>query len=400
MDYRGMFQKLIIALLVVVVAYGAYMVFSSAMAGPQAGATPSPGILISTVTPQASIEPPQLQLTMITAPACEDCFAIDAFAYVLQEQGAELKIEKFAYDSDEGKKIVKEYNITKAPTIIFSGEIDRVEELEGLLNVAGTKVGDKWVLRDISPPYLDVESGKIVGRVSIKTIYTDDCESCNTATVPISSAAVNYSALGDAFRQIGVGVSEDVRVPANSIEGINIIGKYGLTRLPAIILSEDIEAYPELARAMDNVGYKAEDGNYVIRMLNPPFYNITSGEEEGLLTIVYIKAGNYCPDCYDYRIHTSELAGMGVIAAESYYYDFDSSIGKNYTQNFNITKIPTVLISPEIIKYPAFMLIYNQLGRILPSGWFLFDKFEVLEGGTYFDIPSNKSVTVAIQPAA
>ena len=192
----------------------------------------------------------------------------------------------------------------------------------------------------------------------------------------------------------GIVANSDKEFIAESKEGSELIKKYNITMLPAIIVSQDIETYPEFATAFKKIGSVEKDGNYILRNLNPPFYNLTSGKEEGKITMVFIKAGSSCdPNCYDYTVHIGALAKLGVVASTTLYYDYDSLIGKNFTKTYNITKVPTLLLSPEVRGNAAFMFVYKQIGEFEKDGWFVFRNFEVLEESSYFNIALNKTVT-------
>ncbi|HLC48694.1 MAG TPA: hypothetical protein VJI13_06480 [Candidatus Norongarragalinales archaeon] len=73
---------------------------------------------------------------------------------------------------------------------------------------------------------------------------------------------------------------------------------------------------------------------------------------------------------------------------------------KNITKTYNITKIPTVLVSPESKDYPAFMTVYKQIGGFEKDGWFVFRNFQVLEGAWYFDLVTNTTSTLDPNAAA
>ncbi len=398
MDFKSIFEKLIVVVLVVAVLFAGYNVMQSF--GQTPSASPTPSVTISTVTPTPTVTLPKISLSVISVPECDDCFNMDALLFWLEQNGADLDYNVYAYNEAKGAELIEQYGIKKVPTLIASGEISNLPEFDELLQQAADKVDGKFVLRDISPPYLDIEKDEIVGRVSITMVYDQDCFSCRSATIPISAAVVNASLLGEALVELwGIPVDKDMEYEANTSEAQELIEKYSLTRLPAIILSDDISLYEDFAAAFERIGTIEDDGNYVLRELNPPYLNLSSGEEEGMLTIIYLKAGEYCdPECYDYLVHESALARLGVIASTSLYFDFDSPSGKNLTEKYNITRIPTVLISPDVKDYAAFMFVNDQLGEFEDDGWFIFRNFEVLEGASYFDITQNK--TILVEPSA
>ncbi|MBI5225274.1 hypothetical protein HY989_05380 [Candidatus Micrarchaeota archaeon] len=398
MEMKGLFSKVIIGILVIVVAVAAFFVIQGIGKG-NTGINPS--VQVTTITPTPSVTAPKFEIITLSVPECPDCFAIDAFAYVLQENGAKVNQQKFTYSSEEGKKLLKQFNITKVPTIIISGDVDKVKDLEALLIKAGEKFGSQYVLKDIAPPYLDLTTGKVVGKVDFTTIYEPGCVACKHSTVPIYGDALNSSQLAEYLKQVyGIVANSDKEFTAQSKEGSELIQKYSITMLPAIIVSKDIETYPEFATAFKRIGTIESDGNYILRNLNPPFYNLTSGKEEGKITMVFIKAGASCePSCYDYTVHVGALTQLGVVASTTLYYDYDSPVGKNFTKIYNITKVPTLLISPEVKGNAAFMFVHKQIGEFEKDGWFVFRNFEVLEESAYFDLALNKTVTTPKLPA-
>ncbi|MFH0972063.1 MAG: hypothetical protein V1835_05870, partial [Candidatus Micrarchaeota archaeon] len=391
--FKEMFNKLVIVLLVIVVLFGAYLILNSMK--PFEGPKPQPSVQIATVStipPASSPSPAKLEVAVITVPECADCFNVDAFVFALQQNGADLKIQKYSHNSTEGADLVKKYKIMKLPTLIMSGETSKIDQLDALLENAAENVDGKWVLRDISPPYLDTQTSKIVGMLSIKTILEPSCVQCKKASVPVDSPPIDVLELGSVMKQIGVGILEDAKIYTNTSEGKALVEKYNITMLPAIIISKDIDAYEAFKTAFLRVGTAEMDGVIVTRALNPPFFNVTTGKEEGLLTIAYIKPGDSCTDCYDYNMHTQALAEIGVVPIASLYYDYDSLAGANYTKEYNLTKFPVMLLSPEIRYYPAFMMVSNQIGGFEKDGWFVFRNFDVLPEGTkYFDLTTNKT---------
>ncbi|MEK6953494.1 MAG: hypothetical protein AABX01_00680 [Candidatus Micrarchaeota archaeon] len=396
MDNKSVFNGIIIGILLVLVVAGGYFVLISIGAiggGPQ---KPTPTSSITTITPTPSVSAPKIDIIMLTAPECTDCFDIEAIPYVLQQNGAQVTQKKVIYTSDEGKALIGKFNVTKLPTAIVSGEISKIPEFEGLLLKAGEKIDGKFVLKDIAPPYLDLELGKIIGKIKYATIYDQFCFECRKASVPIQSSAVNFSLLAETLKEVfSIGIAEDIEYEANTTMARELIQKYKLEKLPAIIMSDDILAYPALEAIFANISTIESDGSYVLRKLNPPYLNLSTGKAGGLVSFVYIKAGASCePECYDYTVHTTALNNLGVMATSSYYYDYDSSPGRNYTKMYNITKVPTVLISPEVKLYPAFMSVYKQIGDFEKDGWFVFRNFKVLEGAWFFDLTTNTTATL------
>lgn len=393
MDMKGIFNKLIIAVLVILVLAGAYYLINSLGPG-KGGLSPSPTVQISTLTPTPSQGPPKINVISIMVPSCKDCMDPTTIVDYLKQAGVAVENKTYAYDSKDGEELIAKYGIERVPTILFSGDIASIPSLDSLLKERGELVLGQMVLRETLPPYYDVKKSEFVGLVSITAITESKCLTCKYASVPVSSAAIIFPLFASTLRENGgVGIQSDRVLEANSTEAKDLISKYNITRLPVVIISKDIEAYPELALAMENVSSIESDGNYIVRKMNPPYLDLATYKEEGQLTFVYIRAGLSClPNCYNYRIHERELARYGVVATSTLLYDYDTPVGRNYTQMYNITKVPTILISPEVKLYPGFMGIYDQIGEFEKDGWFVFRNFELLGNQTYFDISLNKTI--------
>jgi hypothetical protein len=398
MDFKGLFGKLILLILVIVVLFGGYMIMSSMNKGNPAN--PSPGVVISTVTPTPTpivIEKPKFEIVSITVSKCTDCFDVDAFASFLETQfDSEVKNTKYEYNTSEAKVLIGKYNITKGPTLLIKGDINKVPELEAFLAKAAKEFQGTYLIRDVAPPYWDFGADKIAGLVSFTLIYDENCKKCENASVPINSAKVDLRKLATTMNEIpeiSMGIAEDIAIEANSDAGKKLVQSYNITRLPAYVLSKDIAEYPEIFEALKKIGTIEGDGKLVLRDLNPPYYDLVAKKESGDVKLVYINSGKLCsPDCYNYTFHEAAIAKFGVLIAGITDYSYDSKEGKELIGKYNVTKIPTVLISPEVKEFKSFTSVSDQIGGFAKDGWFVFNKFENIQGSYYYDIPTNKTL--------
>src|SRR3989338_2440306 len=123
---------------------------------------------------EESARPAKIQLTLIKNSKCSDCFDASVIVDYIKSQKIELLNEKTTeFNSNEAKELVSKYKIEKIPSILVTGELEKLN-LDGF-----NKVQDALVLSQINPPYTDASSGKVKGRVSLKLIKDESCGKCD-----------------------------------------------------------------------------------------------------------------------------------------------------------------------------------------------------------------------------
>jgi hypothetical protein len=180
------------------------------------------------------------------------------------------------YDADDAEalSLIEKYNITCLPVIMMEAEGASAYPVFGQLSTFGTLEDDGWfVLRDVPPPYIDLaDNGSVKGRVHAVFLTDPSCTDC--LNVSVLSSYIADSA--------GLVIVEERFVETNSADGADMISKYNITAVPAILYSPDASYYPGFDEAwlMQN-STKETDGWYVFRahgLLGDVVYrNITGG---------------------------------------------------------------------------------------------------------------------------
>ena len=187
--------------------------------------------------------------------------------------------------------------------------------------------------------------------------------------------------------------SEEKNFLTDSNEGNELIKKYNIGFVPTIILSKDAELYSIMQQAWLQIGSKEEDGYYVLRLISPPFINLTTNELKGIVDISYL-TDKSCLECYDVNQHKEILAnqqGFAVSFDKEEVYDINDAKGKELIAKYNITQVPTIILSDEISVYPSSRLL-NQFFSIEKDGQYVFRRAQVL--GTYKDLTTNQVIKV------
>jgi hypothetical protein len=137
---------------------------------------------------------------------------------------------------------------------------------------------------------------------------------------------------------------------------------------------------------------KEDDGNYVIRVTNPPYLNLSAGKIMGFVDLIYI-ADASCKECYNVTLHKAILedpTSLGMQINEEEYADVSSARGKQLVQKYNITTVPSVIVSREASAYPTFENGWLKIGTKEPDGNYVFRNNELLKGLAYKDLVTGK----------
>jgi len=164
----------------------------------------------------------------------------------------------------------------------------------------------------------------------------------------------------------------------------NLIKRYKIKNLPAVIISGDISNIHIVDAWLSMKGVK-EDGNIVIQNLLP-FYDIASQKPRGIVHAVLLK-DKTCKTCFDESQYLAATKRIGITVESSVVYDVASSKGAALVKKYHITKVPTLLLSPEIQDYNGFISIWKKVGTVEKDGWLVFR--EVQKMGKYENIKSK-----------
>ena len=301
--------------------------------------------------------PADIMLITLFDPSCTDCFDISPVVEGITAQHVRVVAEnEVVYSSPEGKDLVVKYGITKVPAVIVTGEIAK----EGSPITGLTSVADALVYADVLPVYVETATGDVRGLVSAKTITVKDCPTC-----------YDISNFVDALKKAMTFTS------GTSVDASEDISMYNLTIVPAVILSGDLAAYPELLVNLKTLGTYV-DGNLVLTAAkNPPYWDLATEHEYGVVDVTYI-TDTSCTTCYDAHIHDSVLTNYGVTVGAKKVVDVSSTDGKALVSTYQIVGVPTVLLSADAKYYTALADVWKKVGTVEKDGTFVFREISVI----------------------
>lgn len=333
-----------------------------------------------------SARPANLKLTKINAPGCSDCFNVDEAIGTVKKQNVSIGEEKtLVYDSSEAQSLIKQYGITKIPSYILTGEVTK-KALEAFVRDNGEIKNDAFVFTKVTPVYLDPETKKELGRVTASYLVDPSCPQC-----------LNPKAAAESFKKSGVQIVAERELAWDSPEGRQLISQYKITKIPTFIFSSDVDVYDSVRSSWQGIGTIEQDKTYVARSLYLPYRDLERGQILGLVDVVYI-TDSTCSNCYDpLKIQKPILTqGYGVGLRSERTVDVNSAQGRNLVSQYKITKIPTILLSPDVDQYTNLKKVWSSVGTVEENGWYVFREMAELESVTYKDLSTGQ----VIQPTA
>ncbi len=328
-----------------------------------------------TAAEKDAAKPASLQLMAINDNSCSDCFSTKSIIAGIKGDNVNITQEKnLNYSSEEAKTLIESYGITKVPAVIITGEISKVT-LQGF-----EKQNDGLVLQQISPPYRDLNTQSIIGRISLTILNVSSCPKCPDMTIVVSQ-----------MKQAGISIFSEKNVDIKTAEGSELVKKYNITKAPTILLSNDAGQYSVISTAWQTIGTVENDGTFVMRETSPPYYDVASKEIRGLASVILLNDST-CKECYNVTDHLSILKlGFGIDPETTKTADISSSEGKTLIKKYNITAVPTIIIY-NVDAYESLKPSWAVVGSIEKDGAYIFRNFDQWQGNAYKDLTTGKVV--------
>lgn len=281
---------------------------------------------------------------IIKISGCNECFNLDIISANLDKiNNIKIKSNKtLDYNSDEAKKLIDKYSITKVPALlIISRNIDKITLDEKVFRkVKNAAVFDK------PAPYIDLSSGQVKGLVTLKEVYDSNCKECTT-----------LSSIEKQLEQMQVKIKSYDLIDSSSEEGKKLIKENEISYLPTLLLSKEIIDYWWISNKI------LVEGDEYYKFNNPifPYKDISSSSVKGIVKATYL-VNNSCTECYDISELKPSLESLGIYIDSERFVDIASDEGKNLVILYNITDIPTVILSKQILDYTSIKEVLEKVG--------------------------------------
>lgn len=319
-------------------------------------------------------KPAQIEVIKLDS-GCADCYNVDGVLEQIKEEGSGFNITSESavlFSSPEGKELIERYDVQKLPTLILKGELNKTEIQDFELK------DDALVFLGTDAPYVDAQTGNSFGFVTVINVVDTGCKECSS-----------LKSFVDGLKKLGVFVREERTVEYSSTEGKDLIKRFDIKHVPALLISQEINAYPEVLQQLLTIQAKEKGGFYAIHSTVPPFRNLTSNKIVGLVEFIMIKDDS-CTACYDVTVNRQILQRFGMYVAKENIYDVSSPEGKALLQKYDIKQVPMILVSPEGAVYPTFVAAWDDVGNKASDGWYVMRGPELL--GTIKDLSTGQVI--------
>ena len=332
------------------------------------------------------LRPANLEVVKITVANCDFCYDIGQALEALKKQNVNITLEEeVSSDSAVAKELISRYSLTKLPTMIVSGELNKSEQLSGYFSANGELRNERFIFTALKAPYYDTVQDTIVGKVMVYQLKDSSCSQC-----PDLSKAV------EALQKNGVFLTTNKQVEYNSAEGQDLIRQYGIDNIPALLISHDIDYYEAVRQQLAGAGATRKEGFYAVHSIVPPYRDLVKNKVVGLVELISL-TDNSCSVCYDVAVNKQILQRLGLSLVSEQTFDISSAEGQRLKEKYQITKVPIILASPEAAVYDNFVQAWESVGSVETDGWYVMRKPELL--GVYKDLLTNAPVGETAIPA-
>lgn len=323
----------------------------------------------------------QLTVTVITPPRCDDCFDKGAFAAAVRQLPNTNVTEAYLeYNSTEGKALIEKFALARLPAAVITGETENV-------TIPSFKQKDnEYYFDDTPPPYYNVSSKRVAGRVMVTYIKDSSCAQC-----------FDITQFSDQLEGVGVSIGSERALDAAEPDAKAMIARYSITKIPTMLISSEALQYPVIAQVWEQVGTSEADGMLVMRNITPPYKDLADSKVHGHVTITYL-VDKSCATCYNASMHSIVLAeSFGMRFKEEKYVDISTKPGQDLVKKYGIKYVPTLLLDKEAEFYSALGEAWTDVGDQAADGTYVFRKVDQLAGITYKDLATNTTNSTPAQ---
>lgn len=199
--------------------------------------------------------PASLDIVILNDSSCKECYGVQSLIDRIKKENVKIGSEKtIEINSSDGLELINKFNIDKAPTIVVTGELNKITALQDLWKALGDIKDNTFVLRSVGAPYVMTNSGDIRGKIKLTMLVDKTCDKCYDVT--------QHEKI---LKGLGIFLENSQVLDAGLKDGKKSIGDYKIELLPTIILTGDLDAYANLKSVWSPVGTIEKDGTYIFR---------------------------------------------------------------------------------------------------------------------------------------
>lgn len=189
---------------------------------------------------------------------CDVCTDFNLIIRDIKQSGIIFidKEEQIDFSNSRAKELIDKFNIKKLPVLLLSDDIDAYSSISQDIKQLGYKKDGYYVIES-QVPYVEVNTGKIRGLVTLTMLDDSNCVECY-------DIEIHKEILG----RLGLTINEEIKIDVSSNEGKKLISKYSIKNVPTVILTGDLDVYANFNTIWEQAGSVESDGAYIFRNLN------------------------------------------------------------------------------------------------------------------------------------
>lgn len=227
------------------------------------------------------VEPPYLipegtvkglvTLTHIVDQTCSHCSDLNSLIEILKQNKVKLAVEeKIEYTSPQAQELIRKLGIESVPAVVVSKDVleyPAIAEIWPQLNTV-EKQGF-YAVHSLLPPYLNLQTNKVEGLVTLKYLQDKSCAACYDVKLHQQILTRN-----------GITVVDESTIDISTNEGQSLLQRYGITKVPTVLISSDVGIYPNFNEAWNSVGTITDDGWYLMQQVEllGTYKDLTTGQ--------------------------------------------------------------------------------------------------------------------------
>ena len=309
---------------------------------------------------QKTVSPAQNPLGMekqttaiaIVSSNCPKCVSLDGLIEQLRLADVNFSPENLVFEeSAQARELVLKYSIESLPALVLFPSARDLNILKGnWVSVGSVEPENVLVLRRLPAPFFDIASNQTKGLVEFWSISKSGCADCSPA--PSS----------DSLGQLGIVFSKTTALEDSDPLAQQLLQTYSITKLPAVVLSSEIQAYSSLQDVLKAGGDFEENGFWVLRNPVPYYWDLTQNKSVGKIELVRILDSN-CATCFDLsELEAFLVQSFGLKIAADQNLDWETSEGKAFAEQHFISKLPTIALGGDFFAYPGLEEAWANFG--------------------------------------
>jgi len=217
--------------------------------------------------------------------------------------------------------------------------------------------------------------------LEIISIVDSNCDDC-----------FSLSPLIEGIKQMNVNITTEKTLQFSEQEANDLVVKFNIEKVPVLIIKGEIEKDKTLADYLGKIG-KIEDNTFILTKVLAPYVATDTGEVKGLVELTMITDRD-CKECYDVTVHEKILRNFGINTNNGQVTEIDFPDAQKLIKKYNITLVPTIIITGDVSDYPSLQKIWTKVGTIEEDGSYIFRQ-GVKQMGSYKDLSTGKVIKPA-----